>query len=97
VADPDACHQAAELASALESVLLTLDGTGAEHVTAIHRAKDALARYRPDGPDLTVELQGAASLLLYRLNELPRRSLHPALVVAARNLRDKLTKLGDGY
>ena len=77
---------------------MTLDGTGADHVSAIFSGPKTLWRgSRPDGPDLTIELQGAASLLLYRLNEVPRRSLHPALVVAARNLRDKLTKLGDGY
>jgi hypothetical protein len=97
VADLDSRHQAAELATALRSVLLTLDGNGADHVTAVQRARETIARYRPDGPDLTVELQGAASLLLYRLNEVPRAFLHPAVVVAARNLRDKLTKLGMGY
>jgi hypothetical protein len=50
---------------------------------------------RPDGPDLTLELQRAAALILYRLNELPRQRSHEAPAEAARNLRAKLTKLGD--
>ena len=97
MADLDSRHQAAELASALRSVLATIDEHGADHVFAVKKAQEALARFRPDGPDLTLELQGAAALLLYRLNEVPRHTVHQALAEAARNLRAKLTKLGNGY
>ena len=79
MADLDSRHQAAELATALRSVLATIGQTGADHVFAVEKAQEALARFRPDGPDLTLELQGAAALILYRLNELPRQRIHQAL------------------
>jgi hypothetical protein len=63
--DLDARHQAAELADALRSALRHVPQLDANGVLAARQAEEALGRYRPDGPDLTVELQGAAALLLY--------------------------------
>ena len=92
--DLAARHQAAELAGALRLVLMAWGQNGGDATSAVRGAREVLERYQPEGPDLTVELQAAASLMLYRLNEVPRGCLHAAVVEAARNLREKLTKLG---
>jgi hypothetical protein len=49
VADLDSRYQAAELAGALRLVLATIDQNGADHVFAVQKAQEALARYRSDG------------------------------------------------
>jgi hypothetical protein len=91
--DLDARHQAAELADALRTVVRYAQQLDANGVLAVRKAEEALARYRSDGSDLTIELQCAAALMLYRLNEVPRQFLYAAVVEAARNLKDKLSKL----